>query len=62
MFNKRKQEKVYTPTEKAELAEEFSPALAEVLETIAPAWGNKVKVLSNKVLDIVERETPEVNN
>ena len=44
-------EKVYTPQEKANIADEFSPALAEVLETIAPAWGNKV---------IVEPRNPEI--
>ena len=37
-------ERVYTPEEKANIADEFSPALAEVLETVAPAWGNKVVV------------------
>ena len=59
MLNMSKQEKVYTPAEKAALAEEFSPALAEVLETIAPAWGNKVQLLTSKVLDIVEYKSPE---
>ena len=42
-------ENVYAPKEKLDIANEFSPALAEVLETVAPAWGNKVIVESSNV-------------
>jgi hypothetical protein len=37
-------ENAYTPQEKVNIADEFSPALTEVLETVAPVWGNKVIV------------------
>lgn len=50
-MSRNNQEKVYSSQEKAAIADEFSPALAEVLETVAPAWGNKV---------IVETESKEV--
>lgn len=36
--------RVYSDAEKQRLADEFSPALAEVLETVAEAWGNKVRL------------------
>ena len=41
---RKNHELTYTPQEKIAIATEFSPALAEVLETIAPAWGNKVVI------------------
>lgn len=62
IFKEAKSEKVYTPAEKAVITEEFSPALAEVLETVAPAFGYKVQILSRKALDIVATQTPEEDN
>lgn len=36
--------RVYSEAERQRLANEFSPALVEVLETVADAWGNKVRL------------------
>lgn len=62
IFKEAKSEKVYTPAEKAVITEEFSPALAEVLETVAPVLGYKVQILSRKALDIAATQTPEEDN
>jgi hypothetical protein len=62
IFKETKSEKVYTTAEKAVITEEFSPALAEVLETVAPALGYKVQILSRKALDVVALQAPEEDN
>ena len=46
-MSRKNRENTYSPEEKAAIANEFSPALAEVLETVSPAWPNKVVVESN---------------
>ena len=46
-MSRKNHEFTYNPQEKIAIATEFSPALAEVLETITPAWGNNVVVESD---------------
>jgi hypothetical protein len=48
-MSRKNNRNVYTAQEKADIADEFSPALAEVLETIAPVWGNKVRIDESNV-------------
>lgn len=62
IFKGTNREKVYSPNEKAAIAEEFSPALAEVLETVAPALGHKVQILSRKTLDIIAAQPSGKDN